>query len=113
MSDAFRLAASQYLMYGRFVPGGIATPEGFDGSRPHSCRAGMSARGLCFFLRGKVQEYAGAISVVSSRKAAARFERELSMERGLVALSTASGDGLSGREPQSSPIRFLHRGAIE
>ena len=33
MSDACRLAASQYLLDGRFVPGGIATPEGFDGSK--------------------------------------------------------------------------------
>ena len=46
-------------------------------------------------------------------RAAARFERELSMESCLVALSTARGDGFSGREPQSWPIKVLHRGAIE
>ena len=73
MSDASRFAASQYLLYGRFVPGGIDTPEGFDGSRPYSFGAGLSARGLCFSLGGKVQEYAGAVSVGSSRKGCGSF----------------------------------------
>jgi hypothetical protein len=49
----------------------------------------------------------------TAERAAARFERELSMESCLVALSTARGDGLFGREPQSWLIRILHRGAIE
>jgi hypothetical protein len=55
MSDASRFVASQYLLYGRFVPGGIATPKGFDGSRPYLFGAGMSARGLCFSLGGELQ----------------------------------------------------------
>ncbi len=68
MSDASRFAVSQYVLYGRFVPGGIATPDGFDGSRPYSFGAGLSARGLCFSLGGEVREYAGAVSVVGSRE---------------------------------------------
>jgi len=55
------------LLYGRFVPGGIATPEGFDGSRPYSFDAGLPAGSICFSLGGKVQEYAGAVSAVSIR----------------------------------------------
>jgi len=46
MPDASRFAASQYLLYGRFVPGGIANPEGFDGSIQYSFGAGLSTRGL-------------------------------------------------------------------
>ncbi len=59
MSDPSWFAASQYLLDGRFVPGGIATPEGFDGGGSHSFGAGLSARGLCFSLGGEVQEYGG------------------------------------------------------
>ena len=73
MSDASRFAASQYLLYGRILPGGIATPEGFDGSRPYSFGAGLPAGGLCFSPGGKVQEYAGAVSVVSSRQGRGPF----------------------------------------
>ena len=50
---------------------------------------------------------------LAAARAAACFERELSMESHLVAMSTARGDGLSGNEPRSSPINVLHRGAIE
>ena len=73
MSDASRFVASQYLLYGRFVPGGIATPEGFDGSRPYSSGAGLPAGGRCFSLGGHVHEYAGAVSVVSSRQYRSSF----------------------------------------
>ena len=51
--------------------------------------------------------------LLAAAKVAARFERELSMESCLVALSTARGDGLSGREPQFWLIKVLQRGAIE
>ena len=51
--------------------------------------------------------------LLAAARAAARFKRELSMESCLVALSTARGDGLSGNELQSGPIKALHRGAIE
>ena len=73
MSDASRFAASQYLLDGRFVPGGIATPEGFDGGGPYSFGAGPSARGLCFPLSGDVQEYAGAVCVVGIREGCGPF----------------------------------------
>jgi hypothetical protein len=51
--------------------------------------------------------------LLAAARAATRFERELSMESCLVALSTARGDGLSGNEPQSGPIKVLYRGEIE
>ncbi len=34
MSDASRLASSQYLLDGSFVSGSVATPEGFDSNGP-------------------------------------------------------------------------------
>ncbi len=52
-------------------------------------------------------------ALLTDARASVRFERELSMENCLVALSTARGEGRSGREPQSWPIKALHRGAIE
>ena len=61
MSEAPWFAASQDLLDGRFVPGGIATPEGFDGGGPYSFGAGMSAKGPCFSPSGEVQEYACAV----------------------------------------------------
>ena len=73
MPDAPRFVASQYLLDGRIVPGGITTPEGFDGSGPYSFGAGMSARGLCFPPRGELQEYAGAVYVVGSREGCGPF----------------------------------------
>ena len=73
MSDASRLAASQYLLDGRFVPGSIATPEGFDGSGPYSFGAGLSGRGPCLSLSGEVQEYAGAVCAVGSREGCGPF----------------------------------------
>ncbi len=68
MSDASRFADNQYLLDGRFVPGGIASPEGFDGSGPYSFGAGLSARGLCFSPSEEVQEYAGAVCAVGNRE---------------------------------------------
>ena len=107
MSDAPRFAASQYLLDGRFVPGGIATLEGFDGSGPYSFGAGLSARGLCFSLAGKCKSMRVRFVILATARAAARFERELFMESCLVALTTARGNGLPGREPQSWPINVL------
>ena len=51
--------------------------------------------------------------LLPAARATASFERELSMESCLIALSTARGDGLSGREPQSWLIKVLHRRATE
>jgi hypothetical protein len=48
MSDASRLVASQYLLDGRFVPGGIATQEGIDGCGPSAFGACMLVEGSCF-----------------------------------------------------------------
>jgi hypothetical protein len=73
MSDASRFAASQYLLDERFVPGGIAASEGFDGSGPFSFGAGLSARGLCFSPSEEVQDYAGAVCVVGSREGCGPF----------------------------------------
>ncbi len=99
MSDASRFAASQYLLYGRFVLGGIATPERLDGSRPCSFSAGLSARGFCFSLGGKCKSMRVRLVMLAAARVAARFERELFMERCLVALSTTIGYGLSWTEP--------------
>ncbi len=73
MSDSSRFVASQYLLDGRFVPEGIATPEGFDGGGPHSFGAGLSARGICFSLGGETQEYVGAACVVGNREGCSPF----------------------------------------
>jgi hypothetical protein len=114
MSHASRFAASQYLLYGRIVPGSIATPEGFDGTRPYSFGAGLPAGVFVFPLVGKCKSMRVRLVLLASAMAAARFERELyTTESCLVALSNARGDGLSRRESQSWPIRVLHRGAIE
>ena len=68
MSDASRLDASQYLLDGRFVPRGIATPKGFVGCGPCTLGACMSARGPCFSLSGEVQKNAGEICAVGCRE---------------------------------------------
>ena len=49
---------------------------------------------------------------LEAARVAARCERDLSMESCLVALSTASGEGLSGREPYTGSIMVHKRGAI-
>ena len=51
-------------------------------------------------------------SLVATRMAS-RCESALFMEICLVALSTASGEGLSGRESQSGLSMVRQRGAIE
>ena len=68
---------------------------------------------LPFPLARKFKNMRVQCELLTTARAAARFERKLSMESCLVALSDARGDGLSGREPQSWPIRVLHRGVIE
>jgi hypothetical protein len=106
MSDASRFVASQYLLDGRFVPGGIATSNGFDsgGTRlAPACPRGV----LAFPLAGKCKSVRARFVLLEAARAAARFEREISMESCLVALSTSRGGGLSGREPQSWAIKVL------
>jgi hypothetical protein len=73
MTDVSRLVASQYLLDGRFVPGGIASPKGFDGCGPYAFGACMSARGACVSLSGEVQKNAGAICAVGSREGSGPF----------------------------------------
>ncbi len=68
---------------------------------------------LVFPLAGKFRSMRVQIVLLAAARVAARFARELYIERCLVARSIARGDGLSGREPQSWPIKVLHRGAIE
>jgi len=50
ISDASRLAASQYMLDGRFVPRGVATSEGFYGGGPDSFCACMSTGGSVISL---------------------------------------------------------------
>ena len=73
MSDASRFAASQYLLNGRFVRGGIATPEGsmvVDRTRlAPACPRGVFA----FPLAGKYKSNAGAVCVVGSREGCGPF----------------------------------------
>ena len=45
MLDASRLAASQYLLDGRFVPWGVAATEEFFGGGPYSFGARLPTRG--------------------------------------------------------------------
>ena len=54
---------------------------------------------LVFPLAGKFNSMQVRCVMLTAARAAARFERELSMESCLVAMSTARGDGLPGREP--------------
>ena len=68
---------------------------------------------LALPLLGKVKRMRVRLVPWEVARAAARFENELSMESYLVALSTARGEGLSGREPHSWPIMVRQRGAIE
>ena len=98
VSDPSRFTTSQYLLDGRFVPGGIATPEGSLVMNRNRL-APVCARGVFAFpLAGKCKSMRVRLVLAAAARAAARFERELSMESCMVAVSTASGDGLSGRE---------------
>jgi hypothetical protein len=73
-----------------------------------ACPLGVFA----FPLSEKCKSMRVRFVLLAAARAAARFERELSMERCLFALSTTRGDGLSRRELQSWPIKVLQRGAI-
>jgi hypothetical protein len=64
-------------------------------------------------LVGKFSTMGALCAALATARVTARCAIALSMERCLVALSTASGEGLSGREPQSVFITVLHREAIE
>jgi hypothetical protein len=66
-----------------------------------------------FPLAGKFKSMRVRCVLLAVNRIAARFARKLSVESCLVAMSTARGDGLSGIEPQSSPIKVFHRRAIE
>jgi hypothetical protein len=68
---------------------------------------------LVFPLAGKFNSMRVRCVLLTAARAAASFEREYSMESCLVAMSSARGDGLPGREPQSWPSNVRHRGAIE
>ena len=68
---------------------------------------------LAFHLAGKFKSMRVRCELLIAARAAVHFERELSMESYLVALSTARGDGLSRRGPYSWPIKVLHWGAFE
>jgi hypothetical protein len=68
----------------------------------HTRLAPARQRGVFAFpLAGKCKSMRVRFVLLASARAAARFERELSMESCLVALSTSRGDGMSWREPQS------------
>ena len=75
----------------------------------HACPRGVRD----FSLSGKFNIMRVRCVLLAAARAVVYFERELSMESCLVALSTARGDGLSGNEPQSGPIKVLYREAIE
>ncbi len=68
---------------------------------------------LVFPLGGKFRIMRVQFVMLAVARVTARFARELFMESCLVARSIARGDVLSGREPQSWPIKVLHLGAIE
>jgi len=86
------------LLDGRFVPWGIATPEGSlvvgRNLLASACPQGV----LAFPLAGKFKSMRVSCVLPIDERATARFERELSMESCLVALSTARGDDPSGIE---------------
>jgi hypothetical protein len=62
---------------------------------------------LAFPLAGKCKSMRVRFVLLAAARAAARFERELSTDSCLVALSTSREDGLSGREPQYWLIKVL------
>jgi len=103
MSDLPRLASRQDMLDGGFDPKGIDVPEGLDG-RDHPTFWFARWRGAPDFL------FVAKFSTMQVRRVALAStwlmtccERALAMESWLVALSNAKGEGLSGREPQSSP----------
>ncbi len=72
----------------------------------HACPRGV----IAFPLTGRFKSMRVRCVMLAAARAAALFEREFSMESCLVAVSTARGDGLYGRDHQSWPIKVLHRG---
>ena len=113
MSDASRLATSQYPLDGSFDSGGIATPKGFDGGDPPAFGGCSPAWGLRFSLSGVVQHDAHAPCAAGNRAGGGPL-REISLYGEFwVALSTTSGEGPSGREPYSGSIMVRQRGEIE
>jgi hypothetical protein len=73
--------------------------EGFDGNGSAAFGICTTARSSRSSLYGEVQHIAGVMCGVAFARVTARCSRALSMESWLVALSTAKGEGLSGREP--------------
>jgi len=114
MTDASWFGGGHYFLYGRFIPGGIATPEGFDGCGPPrlepACWRGALALPLeVKFTRIRVRCVPVAIACVEALCCS-----DLSIESYcLVAMSTTRGEDLSGRESQSWPITVSQRWAID
>jgi hypothetical protein len=73
--DAPWLAASQYSLDGRFVPWGVAAPEGFYGGGPYSFGTRLPTGGICFSLSGEVEQYASAVCAIVSRKGCGPFRK--------------------------------------
>ena len=74
MSDASRLAASQYLLDGRFVPGDITTRGSMVVDRTRLAHAYL--RGvLAFLLAGKFKSMRVRFVLLVAARDAARFER--------------------------------------
>ncbi len=67
MTDASWFGAINYLFDERFVPGGIATPEGFDGCGPPAFGACLPAGGPCSSFGGEVQKNMSAVCAVGNR----------------------------------------------
>ena len=67
VTDASWFGASHYLLYGRFVPGGITTLEGFDDRGPPAFGAYLSAGGLFSSFGGEVQKNTSAMCAVGNR----------------------------------------------
>jgi hypothetical protein len=82
-------------------------------ARPRACVGCSTMRSPCLPLVRKFSTMQSLCVVLASARVPVRCARALSMESFLVALSTASGEGLSGREPQSGVVMVRHRGALE
>ena len=73
VSDASRMVACQYLLNRRFVSWGITAPEGFYGGWPYAFGASLPTGGSSFSLSAEIQEYAGAVCAIDSRKGSGPF----------------------------------------
>jgi len=94
---------------GSFVSGSIATSEGLDGRGPPAFAGCSPARSHGLNPCGDVHHDAALCVELASARETARCARALSMESSLFALSTASGESRSGREPQLGSIMVRHR----